>query len=175
MTTRVITESDDAAALVQAVLTASGADMDVRVQSGVTRSSAISLARTYLGSTEDRVVLLLDAEILDSERLQEEQVVLEGLLGSMAPAERYRVILAQPELEAALFAHHEAPSWASHYAMTDMQLMRGAYQPRAVLHEVLVGRDGLAELIRELTPDDLGRLCRAQPFAQLLAEVESTR
>ena len=67
------------------------------------RSSAISLARSYLVTGDQRLALVLDADMTDLEKVAAEQALVADLLEGMAVPERFIVLMVVPEVEALLF------------------------------------------------------------------------
>jgi hypothetical protein len=108
------------------------------------RSSAVSLARSYFtlpGSLfrlpGSLVALLVDADTVDSQQVQEQQRILTDSLAAVAPTWAFEVFVAVPEIESCLFADREALKAVVGESLTDEMLIQARFQPKVVLQKLL--------------------------------------
>ena len=168
MATVVITEGESDQALVEFVLRKVAPEADVRVRSAGGRSSAVSLARSHLVSKQERLLLLLDADTTNAERLAEQKMILEDSLASVADRSKFDVILAQPELEAVLFADRQIVHRLTGREPSDEQMTRGKYQPKGALQEIAGSRPLITQRLARLQDADVRKIAEQPPLPELV-------
>jgi hypothetical protein len=186
MTTSVIVEGETDQHFLWAVLGAAVARGTEIVSAGG-RSSAISLARSYLSLPDRTVALLLDADTSDERLIEEQRGILSSSLAAVAPEWRFKVFLAVPVIEACLFSTSQVAAAAFGSPLSSEVLLRGRYEPRRTLVE-LAQRTGLlsggnpqghanytAALATVLSRPQLpAALALCSPFAELKAFIEDS-
>jgi len=130
----IIVEGKTDATILDSVLSAKQDAVKPEIKTGNGRSSAISLARTMLVSREGSlVVLLLDADSTNPERVRELQVELEESLSDVSRETRFRVVLLEPSIESLLFHDRKGLEHAIGSAISETEEMQSRYDPKAVL------------------------------------------
>ena len=132
-------------------------------------SGADSLARTLLVTRQEPVVLLVDADSNQARAIAEKRVILQESLGETAPAANYRVLLAEPALEAIFF---QDENLLRKYipTLTTENFIRGQYTPNRILKELL-GDDYPMRFLERITEEDLQTWRRAGIIQELEAAV----
>jgi hypothetical protein len=111
-------------------------------------SNADSLARSLLVARHVPVALLVDA---DTQNPVERQQFLEFLFARYAPLERWKVLVAAPELLSFLFLSRDVIRSLTGKEPTETQMIRGEYKPKEILNELLDGRH-LPNVMRDKLP-----------------------
>jgi hypothetical protein len=153
----VITEGPADAALLEAVLALDPNVADVRVVAAGGWSSADSLARSMLIHGREDVALVVDADSTDPVVVNERQRFLEGSLREVVPTAEWRVFVIAPEVEALLFEDPAVAETVAGRPLSEAELVRGRFQPREVLRQLLNGHS-LTEAMGRLRHLDLSPL-----------------
>lgn len=127
---------------------------------GSGRSSAISMAQSYLAVTDARVGLVVDADTTSEEEIMEKDAFLRGLLSYVSAPERFDVFQAVPSVEVCLF---QIPKVKTERLLgrkiPEEQWIRGRFEPKKVLLELTGGGTGrtnpLRILLRRALPPEL--------------------
>jgi hypothetical protein len=172
MITSVIVEGETDKQFVLAVFAAATVTQAEAVVAGG-RSSAISLARSYLTLPSRTVALLLDADTSDAALAQEQRDILDGSLGTVAPAWQYGIFLAVPAIEATLFTTPQVAAAAFGNTLSADAMLRGKYEPKRTIAELIGAgnaNDYALALQRLLSRPGLGiGLAECRPFTELLS------
>jgi hypothetical protein len=131
-------------------------------------STAEPLARTLLVTDSQPVALAVDAETVSPSRVRQERRDYEDLL-SIAPKELRGIFLGVPEWLSLLFADRTILESLVGGPVTEVQLVRGHYEPKVVLAELLKER-GVSdeEFDRRLAEADLTPLRQLSPVRELI-------
>lgn len=134
------------------------------------RSSAVSLARSLLVARPGYVVLFVDSETTNEQRIEEVRAMLNEYLRVVADDSRFKVLLAVPELEGFLFKDLEGLRRVFPQMSTELSI-QGRYEPKAVFQELLDGgRDSHGEktLLDVVNRLDLDRLREDNAIRELV-------
>lgn len=135
------------------------------------RSSAESLARTYLADSDYSVALVLDADTNDEERVREQELILDESLRSVGPSRPFLVLLAKPEIAVCLFEDRTTAEDLFGKALADEQWTRAQFQPYRVARELVSGPNGTpcgaAEWVQCLNSSALARAARSPLITRL--------
>jgi hypothetical protein len=94
----IVTEKSSTAAILKQVLP-QALVADVTIATMTTTSSAISLAGTLMAERSRPVLLIIDAETVDSASIHDRRTTILGILLSASSGEPYDVFLAAPTVE----------------------------------------------------------------------------
>jgi hypothetical protein len=132
-------------------------------------STLLSIAVTVLINHrgEARVLLLLDADSLDSEIMEQKKEVALSMLRRVSLSDdEFKIIFFQPSMEVVLFQDASILKELTGREPSDTQLRLGQYQPRQVLRELM----GTESLSGQHIPQRVFEKLRQLPVFQ---EVES--
>lgn len=165
----VVTEGPSDASLLRALLNPEFSEEEgLLVTSGGGRSGADSLARSILVARGKPVALVVDSDTNDSNRIQENQQFLEFLLGQFGRRSEWEVILIIPEIETLYFEDKSTLETLTGVKATPEQLLRGKYEPKKVLKEMLPNDpDYLQKLANKAQQLDLQPLRDTAPIRKL--------
>ena len=154
----VVTEGQAEAHLVKELARREGAEARVVYLPG--RSMAVSHACKLLVSTDDAVLLLVDADVPPADAARS-RYQTEHLLATVAPAARWRVEQFVPEFEALFFEARQVLT--KHYGEVSLvQQAKAEYDPKRVLEELAAGApdrpQSVADLVARLDPEDIAAL-----------------
>jgi len=128
-------------------------------------SSAASLARSYLATSDARVALIADADTNDPDEVPRKHAALSDALGAVAAADRYLVLLAVPEIEIILFADRELAESLFDRKLNASDWAEARNNPKLMLGKLMQGTPtriiNLSKLAHLLLHHDL------KPFLQL--------
>jgi hypothetical protein len=137
------------------------------------RSSAISLARSYLVTGDQRLALVLDADTTDLEKVAAEQALVADLLEGMAVPERFIVLMVVPEVEALLFFERGFAETVFAHKFSDSEWAAAQQSPKLelgrLIHERPTRTMNLSRMERLLDKVDMRPLA-ATEFATQLRE-----
>ena len=176
MNCTILTEGVTDAAILRCLIAPPIVTDPVTIVSAGGRSSAMSLARSYLITRSDSVALVVDADTTDRGRINELKSDLDALLHMVAPSTRSRVFMAVPSIEM-IFFHDPAVAvefWGSLFDAE--QRVRSEFQPKVVLENLLAkqGKRLTASEIDSLVRDfGLDSLRRVPLISDLIAFVRS--
>jgi hypothetical protein len=168
-TTAIVTASESDALLLGSLLDISESQMDSRFVAMSNFSSADSMARTILLHGEQDVALVVDAGAVDPSRIRERERFLQQSLGEVAVYSQWKAFLIKPETDALLFENREVVEELTGEKVDDVTLMKGHYEPRAVLDDLLHGKSRLDAYKERLPQLDLTPL-RNLPVIQELKQ-----
>lgn len=162
----VITEEPEGVALLTELLRP---DFDleqgeVSILAGGGESGADALARSILAVRHEPVALVVDADTVEPGRVRESRRFLEYSLGEFGGA-GFGVFLAEPSLDSLLFNDRAIIEALTGRRPTDEQMLRGHYEPRRILEELLPNGLRGARLAERLPEIDLSSL-RTHPLIE---------
>lgn len=170
MKTAVVTATELARDILKILLSDFHTGDQIIVASGGDRSSAESLARTYLLDGR-AVALVLDADTRNPDRIAEQHLVLSESLREVSATGRFKVLLAVPELEEIFFEAPGNTALIFHKPLPDEQWLRSRYEPRKVLAELICGTPAAqadaTTIQKALSPDSIARLRNSSLIFQL--------
>lgn len=138
-------------------------------------SVADSLARSFLANGKGDVVLVVDADSSDPDQIMARKHFLEHSLGSIASRARSLVVVVVPELEALLFHDKALLEALVKRPVTESEFIRGKYEPKKVLRELLGGVP-LNEAFRTRLPAlDLEAVRQLAPLLELRDFISGNR
>lgn len=140
MSTIIVTEGEQDRELIRKLLVPPLPEASVRCVIGGGRSGAVSVARTMLSTTPDRVALVLDADTTNQLRIETERSELEALLRLAGEGRRGRVFLAVPEIEVVLFHDPEAIRRVFGEAFDTEMRVRARFEPKRVIQTMMENR-----------------------------------
>ena len=158
--TYVITEGKSDRLLLEILLEISPGHPDVQVVAAGGWSSADSLARSVLATTDHRVALVVDADTIDSVQADYRRRFLHHSLGEAGLPSRWRVLVIEPEIEVLLFKDPNLLQQMAGGPVDPTDLVKGMYEPRRTLEKLFPRkkRNDIYEKLRELDPATLREL-----------------
>jgi hypothetical protein len=147
----IVTEGTVDIAILKAVLEMP-AGRSVQFVPAGSRSAADSLARSLLVNGDADVALVVDADSVDPDRVDELRRFLNQSLREMPSRVGWHVFVFVPGIEAILFEDRSVIESVVGRSVSDLDLVRGQFEPRQVLQQLLSHRPNT---------DDLARLQRA--------------
>ena len=166
----VITEGETDRLLLAHLLQGLEPDEELEVRSAGGRSSAVSLARSFLISTPSPVALVIDADTTDEGRIREQESIFTEPLQQVASQDRFRVILAVPEIEACLFPDKATAERVFGRPLSRDDWTRAHFEPKRVLLTLVNGgksKTAPAALQRILSTIDPASLRKAPLIREL--------
>lgn len=139
------------------------------------RSSAISLARTLLATTDRRVAAVVDSDTTDADRVSGQRGDLEASLASVGAVDRFRIILARPELEVVWFETPEASALLGTHLPEEWRV-RAQFEPKLALEQILhssAENQAAKELVRFLKGTNLKPLGQGPTLGPLVKFIGS--
>lgn len=141
-------------------------------------SPAKSLARSLLVRRQTPIVILVDADTVSPEFVQERRQSIEEVVESVAGNVPVKVIVAAPEIEAIFFQDTALLEKMLGSAVPDSLLALAGTNPRTVL-EQLFSQSPLIhsreKLVDGLTPSDVKTLQQAAPIQELIGFLRDVR
>lgn len=98
----VVTEGPSDVAALRPLLDRALRGDEYRILSAGGRSPAVSLARSFLATSSDSVALVVDADTFSGEEIERRRRYLRDALSDVADPSRFLLLLAVPDLPAAL-------------------------------------------------------------------------
>jgi hypothetical protein len=132
---------------------------------------AQSTASVLVTTKRSPVILVLDADSVDTQTISDRRLVNEELLGFSAIT-RFQVILAVPEIEILLFQNRAVLEELLDCEISDMDWVRAEFIPRTILQKLLAANSPTAtleQLLDRLTPPMLAKL-QNHPLLQEVTE-----
>jgi len=175
MIASIIVEGEQDRLFIDSVLRSASLQQPFEVVVAGGRSSAISLARSYLTLPDHSVGLVVDSETTFRRQLLEQESNLADLVSAIAPRWRSRVFLAIPELESCLFEPQIA-SLAFKQSLSAETMISGRFEPKKTAMELLgVTEAGYTRALKLLlaSPELLAKLSTALPFRDIIEFVEA--
>ena len=150
---------------------------DVKVVDAGGKSSAVSLARTFLATRSASVALIVDADATAAELVGEMQAELEDSLAAVAPRKRFGVFLTVPSLEICLFQDEAGLQNQFGDALSPELIVQSRYEPKGVIRQLLGTRNQSygpatqASLLGQLNLDRLREAPVIKDLMQFISEV----
>ncbi|MBM3459050.1 MAG: hypothetical protein FJX77_11035 [Armatimonadetes bacterium] len=141
------------------------AQLEFRVAGG--RSAADSLARSLLASARGDVALVVDSDSVDPGLIAERKGFLRQSLQAIASPKRWHVTMLEPELEALFFRDRDLLESLVGHPVSDTDLVRGCYEPKRTLGELLGGASLRLVLEQKGQSLDLQRMREQSPICEL--------
>lgn len=155
----VVTEQKEDEALLRRVLSTGAPEGSFRLVSAGGYSPAVSLARSVLATSPDRVALVVDAGSSENSQVQRRQRWLEDALSEVAEPGRYLSLVVVPEIEAWYFGTPQLAQATLGHALAEKEYHKLLRHPREELADVLqetstaLASNGKAlRLLRRLDP-----------------------
>jgi hypothetical protein len=124
---------------------------------GPHQSSAISIASSCLTKPETYVVLVLDSNSINNEKILEERSNIEYLLNLASPENHYKLILIKPSILSILFKDRMVfDELTGHLGETMYEIAQ--YDPERILHEVGYSKKNYLSLLDKLNNEDIKKL-----------------
>ena len=162
----IVAEGQRDAALLRQILPVEGGETTFLSAGGA--SALVSLVRTLLRQEANRVLVVTDADSLNPEPRRS---FVEKMLSEIAPPERdpdrWRVYVFTPELESLPFEYPASLTAVFGRPLTDLEAVRGRYEPKKTLAELLP-REALEEWWLRIDPKPLGQSEAIQGMLQFL-------
>ncbi len=133
--TYIITERDFDVELLKRVLPPDVLQ-NVKIVSGGSYSSALSLASSLLSSPDKYVVLVLNAESNDDIQVLDRYYFLRDYMRMGAADERFRIFLFKPEIEHIFFEEKSIVEEITGRKLSDLELELAELQPRMGLSKL---------------------------------------
>jgi len=165
MRTYVVTDGASDVQLLKSVLNAKGVK-DVEYIQGGGKSSIASMAQSLLIMRHKPVAVVMDADMLDKRRVNEQEKIYFDLLRSFASGVAFKVLLLVPEIEAVFFDDLELLQRELRLDKSTIVSSEAEDKPRETLERLLRKR-GIAkrsDFINSLSPDSLHRLGQSPLF-----------
>lgn len=163
----VVTEGPTDVLLLQAVLRIPEDDPWVQFQAAGGWSAADSLARSYLANGAGDVVLVVDADTIDPQGIEERKQFLRHSLAEIASAARKLVVVMVPALEVVLFADRSLLETLVGREVSEVDFVRGQYEPVKVLQSLLGNEPWSHAFARRLPYLDLDAVRSLAPLREL--------
>ena len=170
MKTVAVTEGAADAAILVGILGAVMEPETFKVVAAGSRSSAVSLARSYLAVREFPIALVLDADMTDEARIREEELNLTELLAFAGARERFGVFLAVPTIEIVFFPNQAATEEMLGKSMSEDEWEAAQYRPKDVLRKLIGGNHVSVPPIAELLKGRAPHVLAEGPLMKRLAD-----
>jgi hypothetical protein len=136
MTTYVVVESVDDAAILQATLSPQTLAYAALIVGGGT-SAGVSLARSLISDRGEPLLFVMDADTVSLEAIVAQEQAFRDLIGAVAIDTPYDVILAVPQLEVIFFYNVDLLAALLHTTIGQETMLNGMYEPRKTLDDLL--------------------------------------
>lgn len=147
---------------------------EIRIINAGGWSAADALARSYLAAGDDTVALLVDADSTHPKGVQDRRMFLQSSLGMVGRGDRYRVFLAEPEIERLFFSEDWIIEALAGQPVSREDLIRGEYESKRILDKLL-GEQDLREILGRLSDEARAAMREHPPVRDLLAFLEEVR
>jgi hypothetical protein len=177
MTAYVVTEGSFDAELLLRVLP-KHLQEDVLFVDGGGLSGAKSLARSLLVRRRTPVALVMDADTVSPELIQERRQSAEELIGGVAANVPNKVVVAIPTLEVVLFQEPAVLEKLLGQPIPETIRVIARYDPREALDQLLAQSKAFPDrekLLDALSPQDTEVLQKAAPIQELTRFLETAR
>lgn len=158
MKTLIVTEGDLDKNLLEAVLPTLIDPSRFAIVAAGGRSAAISLSRSYLVSRNTPVLLLVDSETNHTDSVETQRLILNDSLSAVATPDRFRVVLAVPEIEVVFLQDRKALETAIGAKLSDGQWARAEFEPKRVVFTAVAEHTSRALAPAQLQHQLLGRM-----------------
>jgi hypothetical protein len=164
----VVTEGKSDVQLLKSVLLSQGVSNAEYIAAGG-KSSVISLAQSLLVKRHQPVVVVMDADMVEKRRVDEQGKIYFDLLRNFASGVAFRVMLMVPEIEAVLFDDPEILRGELNLEMSSISPFEVEDRPRETLQRIIHehGLHNRDDFINKLTSSSLNRLGRSPFFTEL--------
>jgi hypothetical protein len=144
------------------------ANGDIRFVQTSDHNGVSSLGTTIAMVKRKPVAMCHDARSVDPEQIAEDRLTIEEDLMDGVPRSLWKLFIAAPEFQSLLFADHGILEALVGGPVTEAQLIRGHYEPKVVLAELLQER-GISdeEFDRRLAQADLTPLRQLSPIREV--------
>lgn len=167
----IITEGITDQLLLKSILSLDEERSDVQIVAAGGWSSADSLARTLLATSDDQVALVVDSDSIDPEQIEYRKRFLNRSLNEAGLPSRWRVILIEPEIDALLFTDKELLEKIVGRSIDPFDFIRGRYEPNKVLKEIMP-RLTRSSIYQQLDRFDLSPLRECPPIKEVIDFIE---
>lgn len=167
----IVTEGEADRLLIGALLDVPDKHVNIVVAHGW--SAADSVARSLLVRDNADVALVVDADTSDSVFARERERFLKRSLGEIASSSRWQVFVFVPTIEVLFFDHPAVLRELVGHDLTDQDIIRGRFEPKRTLEELLPKKSIINTYRENLTTLDLSELRRAPKIEELRRFLES--
>jgi hypothetical protein len=133
----IVTEGEHDRLLLLTLLNIDPDDTRIRILAAGSWSSADSLARSLLVHGKERVAIVVDADTTDPILVEDRKRFLRGSLGSIAPSTQWRAYVIEPQIEGLIFHDRHVVEGLVGHAITDTDFVRGRFEPKKTLSDLL--------------------------------------
>jgi hypothetical protein len=141
-------------------------------------SAIKSLARSLIVRRQAPVVIVMDADVITPEQVEERLKDTEEIVESVAVNTPVKVILAVPSIETIFFQDVSLLSRLLGYAPSQDMLSLAIYQPWQALRELISQSkkyQSQSQLIEQLTDEDLEILRKTSVIQEIIQFLQSVR
>jgi hypothetical protein len=132
-------------------------------------SAAKSLARSLLVRRQVPMAIVVDADSVDPDLIQERLTSTENIISSVAVNTSTRVILAVPSFEMIFFQDHFLLARLLGYEPSQDMLNLAISQPRKALQQLLANsHTNPSQIINKLTDEEMATLLKAPVIQELI-------
>lgn len=174
MKTYIVTEGKSDVRLLKSVLHSQGV-LNVEYIAAGGKSSVISMAQSLLVKRHQPVVVVMDADIVEKRRADEQSKIYFDLLRNFASGTAFRVMLLVPELEAVFFEDPDILRNELNLEMSLISPFEAEDRPKETLQRILRqhGFHSREDFINKLASDSLHKLSRTPFFIELASFLSS--
>ena len=144
---------------------------EISVRAAYDKRHACSASRSLLASTMIPTALIVDADTIDRDLTDDQQVDLEYLFGTTAPRHMWLLVLAQPEVEAVFFSDRAMLERITGRKVSELEIARAALCPRAALQKLLPksrSGHGAKHMVKKLSDSDFEKILSSETFRPLI-------
>jgi hypothetical protein len=141
-------------------------------------SSVKSMARTLVVRRQVPVAIVVDAEVVNPDQVEERYREIKSIVESVAPDTPVEVILAVPAIETIFFQDISLIPRLLGYVPSQEMLSLAVYQPEQALNQLIERSNKCqseSQLIEQLTPEDLEILRKAPAIEKVMQFLRSVR
>lgn len=150
----------------------------VEVVSAGGQYAAKSLARSLIVRRQVPVALVLDADLIDPDLIQERRTSIQEILESVSINTPVKVILAVPQIESILFQDRGLLSRLIGLEINSDTVVNSRNQPKKTLEKLISQSENYqskSQLISQLAHEDLEALRNAPVIQELVKFLQSVR
>lgn len=147
---------------------------EVEFVAGGGRSAAESLARSLLASKQLPVVLVVDADTTDEQKVDEQLDFLRYYLDQGSGCAPFEVLAAVPEIETVLFEDQSLVERVTNHKFSEREWKIAKRQPKESLTTALTDRPNLVEHILDGVNEETLTVLRMHPLVRKLDEFLSS-
>jgi hypothetical protein len=148
---------------------------EVRVWSAGSKHHAWTGACSLLPEKRLPTAIIVDADTIDDDLTEDQQVDYEYLLGTSAHRSMWVLIMAKPEVEAVFFSDRALLERATGKKVSELDVARAALCPRAALQKLLPkprSGHGAKQMVKKLSESDLEYVLSSEAFRPLIEFLE---